>query len=77
MREQIYELASSILGVPRADLRPEVPFAEYAADSLDLVEFVFTVQEQFNVNFESAEFEELKTLDNLVAAVNAKLLSKS
>ena len=72
-REQIYQLASDILGVPEASLRPDAPFALYAVDSLDIVEFVFAVQEQFHVHFESAEFEGLKTLDDLIAAVNSKL----
>jgi acyl carrier protein len=63
--------------VPEASLRDDVPFSEYGADSLDLVEFVFAVQEQFKVNFESNEFEGLKTLDDLIGAVTAKLNSTS
>jgi hypothetical protein len=38
-RGRIYQLASSILGTPENMIRPDVPFSEYAADSLDL-EFV-------------------------------------
>jgi acyl carrier protein len=71
-QEQIYELASSILGIPQAELRPDVPFSEYAADSLDIVEFVFAVQEELHVNFETSEFDHLKTLSDLVDAVKGK-----
>ncbi len=76
-REQIYELASSVLGVPQKDLRPDAPFEEYAADSLDLVEFVFAVQEELGITFDTSEFDRLKSLNDLVAAVETKANRKS
>jgi len=38
---------------------------------------LFAVQEEFSVNFETAEFDQLKTLDDLAAAVTAKLNSRA
>jgi acyl carrier protein len=74
-QENIYELASSILGIPEAELSPDVLFSEYFADSLDLVEFVFAVQEGLHVSFETPESNGLKTPGDLVRAVNEKTRS--
>ena len=71
-REQIYELASGILNAPKSRLRGDAPIEEYAVDSLDFVEFVFAVQEQLGVNFETNEFDQIKSLNDLVRAVEAK-----
>lgn len=73
LRDQIYDLAASVLEVPRDTLHGDAPFESYKADSLAVVEFVFAVQEHFHVDFETAEFDGLRTLDDLVAAVGRKV----
>ena len=72
LRNQIYDLAASVLDVPRNKLQPDARFESYQVDSLALVEFVFAVQERFRVDFEPTEFDGLRTLDDLVAAVERK-----
>jgi acyl carrier protein len=73
IRQEIYELAASVLEVPLATIHPDTRFEDYQMDSLAMVEFIFAVQERYGVDFETAEFDKLKTLGDLIGAVESKL----
>ena len=72
IRDQIRDLAARDFQVPKESLRTDAPFDTLKVDSLAIVEFVFTVQEHFAVEFDTAEFDGLRSLDDLIAAVERK-----
>ena len=76
VEQRVKQIIVEQLGVDENQVDNSASFVDdLGADSLDIVEFVFAVQEQFKVNFESSEFDRLKTLEDLIAAVTAKLNS--
>ncbi len=66
--ERFAKCAVEVLSVERDQVVPEASFADdLDADSLDLVEFVMALEEEFNI---SVEEEELDGVDTVAGAFN-------
>jgi acyl carrier protein len=55
------------LSVPPASLTPRTALADLAGDSLDLVEMLIDLQEEFGVSLTQADLRTVLTLGDLVA----------
>ncbi len=61
------------LGVPEGDVQPTAALVEdLGADSLDLVELVMAIEEQFEVEIPDDEVQRLKTVQDAVDYVAAR-----
>ena len=61
------------LGVPDADVQPTSALVEdLGADSLDIVELVMAIEEQFEVEIPDDEVQKLKTVQDAVDYVTAR-----
>jgi len=61
------------LGVPEGDIQPTSALVEdLGADSLDLVELVMAIEEEFEVEIPDGEVEKLKTVQDAVSYVTAR-----
>jgi acyl carrier protein len=76
-QEEIFDLIASSLDVKRSDIRLGSTWKDYSADSLDLVELIFALEEHFDITFAPAELGAIKTVRDLVNAVAAKLAAAS
>jgi acyl carrier protein len=76
MNTELYGRIETILtetfGVPGDDLAPEATFESLGLDSLDLVELMLVVQEEFDVQIADEELEDLVTVGHAVAAIDEK-----
>ena len=70
--ERISTLLVDRLGVESDDITVEVTFAELDLDSLDLVEFALGAEETFGVKISDDEAEQLRTIGDAVALLDAK-----
>lgn len=65
--ERIREITSDRLGVDEGEVTPEASFREdLEADSLDLVELIMELEEQFGMEIPDEEAERITTVDEAV-----------
>ena len=68
--EKIKEITVDRLGVEENDVTPEASFREdLEADSLDLVELIMELEEQFGMEIPDEEAEKITTVDQAVEYV--------
>ena len=62
------------LGVKEADVKPESSFVEdLGADSLDTVELIMALEEEFDTEIPDEEAEKIATVQNAIDYINANL----
>ncbi len=72
--EKFRECAVEVLQVPADKVTKEASFADdLDADSLDLVELVMALEEQFDISVDESELEGVKTVGQAFELVTAKL----
>ena len=66
--------AVEVLSVEEAQVTPEANFADdLDADSLDLVELVIALEEEFSVTVEEEELEGIETIQSAFELITSKL----
>ena len=71
--KDLQELASEILGIDPDQVQMDVSFAkDLAADSLDLVELVGSVEDKYDVDLPEEELDKMKNVGDLWRFLNAK-----
>lgn len=71
--EKIKEITADRLGVEEGDVVPEASFREdLEADSLDLVELIMELEEQFGMEIPDDEAEKITTVEEAVAYVSER-----
>ena len=63
----------AVLSVDESAVVPEATFESLDADSLDLVELVMALEEEFDVNVEEEELEGVNTIQAAFDLVTSKL----
>jgi acyl carrier protein len=58
--------------LPGGSLTPQTRLADLAADSLDLVELVLDLEEEFGVSFAQADLRTVHTLGDLAALLRRR-----
>ena len=72
--ERFKECAVRVLSVEPDKVTPEASFAEdLDADSLDLVELVMALEEEFDVTVEEEELEGVSTVNQAYELITSKL----
>ncbi len=68
---KIQEITADRLGVDESDVTPDASFREdLEADSLDLVELIMELEEQFGMEIPDEEAEKITTVDEAVDYVS-------
>jgi acyl carrier protein len=74
LEEKVCKILAENLSVPEDDVTPEARFQEdLDADSLDLVEAVLALEEEFGVTIPEEEMEGVRTVGQAIALVAQKL----
>ena len=74
LEQRVSEIIIEQLGVSRDDIEAESSFTEdLGADSLDLVEMVMAMEEEFGVEIPEEDSEKLQTFGDAVAYLKEKL----
>lgn len=72
--QRFTQCAVEILSVDAAKVVPEARFGDdLDADSLDLVELVMRLEEEFDVTIDEAELDGIETVGQALDLVNSKL----
>ncbi|HQP31999.1 MAG TPA: acyl carrier protein [Deltaproteobacteria bacterium] len=74
VQKRIIELIAEQLERDPSEITPEMSFADdLGADSLDLVELIMTVEEEFNIEIPDDEAEKIKLVKDAIEYVKARL----
>jgi acyl carrier protein len=66
-------LIAETFGVPRESIDAEARWTDFEHDSLDLVELVIAIQEEFDIHLEPDELRSMETVADLARLVESKL----
>ncbi len=67
IQEQVYEIIQRKLSVNPEQITPEAVFTEdLGADSLDTVELVMDLEEEFNITIPEEDQEKLRTVQDAI-----------
>ena len=74
VQHRIREIVCEQLGVDAAELLPEASILDdLGADSLDVVELVMALEEQFDITVDESELEGVETVQQAFDLVTSKL----
>lgn len=68
---KVKALISEQLGVDEADIAKETTFEDLDADSLDIVELVMSLEEEFNLEISDEDVENIRTVGDVVQYIEA------
>ena len=67
MFEQVCKMLAEQLGIDAGTIRPESDVVkDLGADSLDVVELLMTLEDEYNITLPDEEVEKLKTVQDIV-----------
>ncbi len=74
VQQRIIELIAEQLEKDISEISPEMSFADdLGADSLDLVELIMTVEEEFDIEIPDEEAEKMKQVKDAIDYVKTKI----
>jgi len=63
LEDRVTEIIMEQLGVSREEIRPEASFIDdLGADSLDIVELVMAIEEEFDIEIPDEDAEKIQTI---------------
>jgi len=72
--ERVTEIIMEQLGVSREEIRPDASFIDdLGADSLDIVELVMAMEEEFDIEIPDEEAEKIQTIADATNYLKAQL----
>ena len=73
LQTRVTKIIEEQLGVENDRVKPEASFIDdLGADSLDIVELVMAMEEEFDMEIPDEEAEKLKTVNDVLTYVNSK-----
>ena len=73
VEEKVKAIVSEHLELAVDSLTIETTFEEIDADSLDIVELVMALEEEFDLEISDQEIEEIKTIGDIVSFIESKV----
>lgn len=74
IEERVAKMVAEQLGVKEADVKPSSSFVEdLGADSLDTVELIMALEEEFDTEIPDEDAEKIATVQNAIDYINSNL----
>ncbi len=71
VKDRVIELLAADLDVPKTRIRGSSDIREdLKADSLAIIDIMMGIEEEFGLKFENVDFEEIRTVDDLVRKID-------
>jgi acyl carrier protein len=74
---EVRKVMAEVLSKRPDAIEPTMALSELVDDSYDLVEMVMTLKDHFQVAVVATEFDRIKTVNDLVAYLHAKVAAKA
>ena len=77
LQERVISLIAKQLGVEKENISPDASFVDdLGADSLDTVELVMAIEDEFTITIADDEAESIVTVQNAIDKIQAELAAK-
>jgi acyl carrier protein len=74
LEDRVSAIIVEQLGVTKEELAPKANFIEdLSADSLDIVELVMAMEEEFDIEIPDDDAEKIQTIEDVIAYVKGKI----
>jgi acyl carrier protein len=74
VRDRIVEIIANQLGIDQGDVTPEASVVDdLGADSLDVVELIMALEEEFNLEIPDEEAEKIKNVQDIFVYMESAL----
>jgi acyl carrier protein len=74
LEDRVSAIVVEQLGVSKEELAPEASFIDdLGADSLDIVELVMAMEEEFDIEIPDDDAEKIQTIEDVITYVKAKI----
>ncbi len=74
LEDRVSAIIVEQLGVTKEELAPRASFIDdLGADSLDIVELVMAMEEEFDIEIPDDDAEKIQTIEDVVSYVKAKI----
>ncbi len=70
--EKIKDIIVDKIGCKKEEVVPEASFQDLGLDSLDAVELIMLVEEEYNIQISDSEAENLKVVGDLISIIKEK-----
>ncbi len=70
--DKVKSIVANQLGVDEADITVETTFDDLNADSLDVVELIMALEEEFDIEIPDEDSEKIKTIGDAAEYIKAK-----
>ncbi|HLD46236.1 MAG: acyl carrier protein [Syntrophobacterales bacterium RIFOXYC2_FULL_60_23] len=71
--EKVIDIIVDKLGVDRSEATPEAVFVDdLGADSLDLVELIMAMEEEFGMEIADEDAEKLRTVQDVISFISSR-----
>ena len=70
---KVKEIIAEQLEISQDNINMETTFEEIDADSLDLVELVMALEEEFDIEISDEEIEKIKTVGDVINHIQSRL----
>ena len=71
--DKVIDIIVDKLGVERSEVTPEAVFVDdLGADSLDLVELIMAMEEEFGFEIADEEAEKMRTVQDVISFIQAR-----
>lgn len=74
--ERVVRVFAEFKKIPPADIKPETTFEELGLDSLDGLNLIFELEEEFDLTVPDNQIQEMKSVEQVVAGIEALLEAK-
>jgi len=73
LEEKVCEIIAEQLGISEDEIQPEASFTnDLGADSLDVVELIMALEEEFEIDVSEEDAEKLDTVQKLINYLEAR-----
>ncbi|WP_297790227.1 acyl carrier protein [uncultured Anaerococcus sp.] len=72
IRERLKELAVENLDINPDEIDLDGKISDLDIDSIDLVDFIMVIEDEFDIEFSDEELDEIETLSDIVSLIESK-----
>jgi len=74
VEEKVKEIIAEQLGLEKEDIQPDASFIDdLGADSLDLVEMIMTIEDEYDVEISDDDAERIATVQDAINFIKEKM----
>jgi acyl carrier protein len=70
--ESIFAIVAKEAAIDPSRLTPDATLEELSITSLDVLNILFAIEDEYKMEFDPSEFEEVRTLQKFAAVITAK-----